>query len=408
MIVLKGLDDRLDNILRSTYYQMIYQEQVTEIAMVLAGYDAGQADMIRKTIGRKIQSELDELIPKLIQGFINYGKLSEEKAHTLAEAVQACGSYLFNKAHSVEYSLIAYQTAYLKANYPLQYMCALLNANNDDTDKIVKYINECKSMNIPIYPPDVKVGNMKFVIENNGIRIGLTCIKHINKIEIIPSDDIYELFTINKFDKTVKENLIKSGALDSYNHNRNQLYKIAFNIQREIDLTEEKISKFYDKIDAKTAEIAKSKAGTQKVALLQRQIERLKNNITETSNRLKELKDNQCNKVSDYAQDEIETLGFTLRDEYEAYNTGSYSIYNVNKTIKQIILGKLINFKKIKDKRGRDMAFAKIIPYKCNEPIDCVMFSNYYKELKNGVYGFVIREKNQLVGVEEAKKNRLQ
>ena len=183
-IVLHGLDDRLDKILEDTYYQLIYQEQVTAIAVQLAGWSEGEADSIRKTIGRKIQKELDALIPRLVSDFISHG-MKENSAKTLASAIQACGSYSFNKAHSYEYGLIAYQTAYLKANYPVEYMCSLLNANMDNTDDVIKYIEECKKMGIKVLPPSVKSANLKFIPENGAIRFGLSCIKGINNINII-------------------------------------------------------------------------------------------------------------------------------------------------------------------------------------------------------------------------------
>jgi len=338
-IVLHGIDDRLDKLLEDTHYQLIYQEQVMVICMQLAGYSLGEADKIRKTIGRKIQSELDKEIPKLKQGLLDNG-MKEESADTLCQAIQVCGSYSFNKclsgsmhltdeygrphkfnvcdmyfaikndkvkdyfpdgniyslsvdkdnnvrksrvksieysgirevyqistdngreimctdnhklpvlsngklvkkrldeitiadklmicvrrddyvystdseepyivyyedieciedvfetytysvemedephnyvlgngivsynSHAVEYGLISYQTAYLKANYPLQYMCSLLNGNIDSEDDVIKYINECKRMGIKILPPSVKPGKMRFAFEGESIGEG--------------------------------------------------------------------------------------------------------------------------------------------------------------------------------------------------------------------------------------------
>ena len=658
-IILHGLDPRLDEILADTYYQLIYQEQVTAIATKLAGWSEGEADGIRKTIGRKIQKELDLLIPRLIKDFISHG-MKEKSAKQLASAIQACGSYSFNKclagsekimrfnnckpltieemykicydkeyarktghrslrfkyrrhefgigysmdeentvignniikiefggirevfkvtlsngatvrctsnhkfptpkgilqlseiqvgdslyvikkekqlnygymvgegtnlpkagqigfqkkevaiskifenyrvdckrlkksceicgrsydgsrfelhhkdlnrnnsnlsnlqwlccschkkehyrigrrsvgyarryfeeckivsivpdgientysvemldephnfvlssgivscnSHSVEYGLIAYQTAYLKANYPVEYMCSLLNANIDTTEDVIPYINECKRMGIKILPPDVSKGNLKFVPENGAIRVGLSYIKGISNITVDYSDkgNLKNFFARNKYNKRVKEALVKSGALDCFNYTRAEQFAIALNIGEEVIAEERKIQTAKEKIRLKQEELAKSKEGTKKAGMLKNQIENQRKAIAKSESRIKVLQDSVDTNY-DEAQGEIEVLGFTFHDKYEKYDVEQYQIYNKELSIQQKILADVISIRKIKDKRGRDMAFISAVPY-MGTKTDFVMFASNYHELQEGIYAFVVAG-NKIVNV---------
>lgn len=405
-IVLHGLDPRLDEILADTYYQLIYQEQVTAIATKLAGWSEGEADGIRKTIGRKIQKELDLLIPRLIKDFINHG-MKEESAKQLASAIQACGSYSFNKAHSVEYGLIAYQTAYLKANYPVEYMCALLNANIDTTKDVIPYINECKRMGIKILPPDVSIGNLKFKPENGAIRIGLSYIKGINNITVdYNKGSLENFFCRNHYNKQVKEALIKAGALDCFNYSRAEQFAIAMDIGKEVISEQQRIDMANEKILAKEEEIAKSKQGAKKVALLKNQIENQQKVIAKAQERIKVLQDS-VDINYDEAQGEIDVLGFTFHDKYEKYDIDQYQIYSKDLTIQQHIICDIISVRKIKDKRGRDMAFVTAEPYLSTKQ-DFVMFANHYRSIDTmGIYAMVVLG-NQIIDLAFAQKNKVE
>lgn len=397
-IVLHGLDDRLDKILEDTYYQLIYQEQVTAIAVQLAGWSEGEADSIRKTIGRKIQKELDALIPRLVSDFISHG-MKEESAKTLASAIQACGSYSFNKAHSYEYGLIAYQTAYLKANYPVEYMCSLLNANMDNTDDVIKYIEECKKMGIKVLPPSVKSANLKFIPENGAIRFGLSCIKGINNINIIQADDINTFFMYNCYNKRINEALIKSGALDCFGLERGKLFNLAFDIDNEIKLEEAKINKCYDKIHEKSYELSCSKEGTKKVATLKNQIENQKKAMQKSRDKIKELQ--HCYDDFNEEQGEIEVLGFTFKDKFSQYAVEKYRVFNPDMYINQYILADIIEVRLHKDKRGRKMAFINAIPYmgtKTDFVVFASSFRDEYASLK-GVYVLEVSKGNQVTGI---------
>lgn len=402
-IVLHGLDPRLDEILADTYYQLIYQEQVTAIATKLAGWSEGEADGIRKTIGRKIQKELDLLIPRLIKDFISHG-MKEESAKQLASAIQACGSYSFNKSHSVEYGLIAYQTAYLKANYPVEYMCSLLNANIDTTEDVIPYINECKRMGIKILPPDVSIGNLKFKPENGAIRIGLSYIKGISNITVnyTSKGSLENFFCRNHYNKRIKEALIKAGALDCFNYTRAEQFAIAMDIGKEVTSEQDKIDKANIRILAKEQEIAKSKQGTKKVALLKNQIENQRKAIAKSKERIKTLL-SSVGTDYDEAQGEIDVLGFTFHDKYEKYDTTQYQVYNKELTIQQEIICDIISIRKIKDKRGRDMAFVTAIPYMGTKQ-DFVMFANHYHDdIDTGIYVMKVTG-NQVIDVAIAQK----
>lgn len=398
-IILKDIDPRLNEILKDTYYQLIYQEQVMIICMKLAGYSLGQADKVRKTIGRKIQSELDEMIPDLYQKFKDNG-VPEKGARDLAKAIEICGSYSFNKAHSVEYGLISYQTAYLKANYPLQYMCSLLNGNIDSEDDIIRYINECKSMGINILPPSVKVGNLRFIPEDGNIRMGLSYIKGINKLEYTYYKSLELFFTENKFNKRIKEALIKSGALDCFGVSRKDMLCMSMNIKEEIANVQNKIKVCKDKIISKNNEISLSKQGTKKVSTLHNQIANLQKSIEKYEGEINTLKSYGAD--YDEVQGEIDTLGFTFQDRFTGYDT-SYAIYNKDIQGYQTFICEVTDFKKHIDKNGNTMAFVQATPY-MNKSCDFVMFARQYKELDNGIYLMKVQKGNIIVDVAKAIK----
>lgn len=407
MISFANISPVLDEILKPTYGQLIYQEQVIEIAMKVAGYDAGRADVIRKTIGRKIKSELDSLIPELIDAFVGYGKLTRTNAETLASAIQACSSYCFNKSHSAEYGLICWQTAYLKANYPLEYMCSLLNGNIHDTEKAVVYINECKKMGIEILPPSVAVCNKEFILEGGKIRIGLAFIKGVNSIECEYEDDesLSSFLSHNNFNKRVRENLIKAGAMDCFKKSRGAMLAYALDISTEIDRMQNKIFKLYDSIDSKSMEYDKANKATKKAALLEKQINKSKADIEKLELDIKSSKSYMADVLDyDIEKGEIETLGFTFRDRYEGIKTEGMDSYNPNSMIIQYVLGEVLKFKSIKDKKGNTMAFVKVLTIDKKEA-ELVMFSKCYAKLsENKIYLFKIKNKTHLLSAVEVSK----
>jgi len=222
----------LQEILEETYGVIVYQEQVIFIAQALAGYSLGQADILRKAMGKKIPAVMKKEERNFIAGAKKNG-IPPELAQEVFSLIEPFAGYAFNKAHSVSYGLIAYRTAYLKANYPIEYMVALLNTYSDNMDKVRSAIAECRRLGIKVLPPDISKSHASFTIEkddenNSAIRFGLASIKNVGSspIEQILSgrdsegdfksiEDFCSRTDLRNINKKVLESLIKVGAFDS-------------------------------------------------------------------------------------------------------------------------------------------------------------------------------------------------
>ena len=216
----------LDEILKETHGIILYQEQVMSIAHKMAKFSLAQADILRKAMGGKNPDEMEKMKKIFIQG-LKTNKVSEKKAETLYNLILQFAQYGFNKSHSAAYALIAYQTAFLKAHYPVEFMAASLSADMDNTPKVVTFINECKDMGIEVLPPDINKGNREFNVSGNLIRFGLEAVKGVGSSAIDAILETREEGDFNAFtdfcsrsdsrrvNKKVIESLIKSGALDS-------------------------------------------------------------------------------------------------------------------------------------------------------------------------------------------------
>jgi DNA polymerase-3 subunit alpha len=174
------LDPRLRGILERSYGVITYQDDVMSVARELAGYSWLEADMLRKAMGKKIPEVMAAEKDKLMQGFAQYGKLSQSTADRLWQLIEPFAAYGFNKAHAASYGRVAYQTAYMKANYPVEYMSAVLTADAGDVDKISEIIHECERMGIEVLPPDINESFADFSVVpgRQTIRFGLTTIKN--------------------------------------------------------------------------------------------------------------------------------------------------------------------------------------------------------------------------------------
>ncbi|MEX0930687.1 MAG: DNA polymerase III subunit alpha [Candidatus Paceibacterota bacterium] len=174
------LDPRLEKILDRSYGVLTYQDDVLMIARELAGYSWLEADMLRKAMGKKIPKVMEAEKQKLLDGFRDHGKLSSAHAEKLWKLIEPFAAYGFNKAHAASYGRVAYQTAYMKANYPVEYMSAVLTADSGDTEKISEIIHECSRMHIEVLPPDINESFADFSVVPNtqNIRFGLTTIKN--------------------------------------------------------------------------------------------------------------------------------------------------------------------------------------------------------------------------------------
>ena len=229
----KYLHPRLEPILKKTYGIGVYQEQMMKIATDLAGYTLPEADTLRKAIGKKIKSLLDEQGEKLVDGMIKSG-IDKKTAEKIWELFPPFARYGFNRSHAVCYALIGYQTAYLKANYPVEFMATLLNNNSGEVERVSFLIEEANKMKIDVLPPDVNNSLSLFVPEEKNIRFGLLAIKNVGAVitEVIVDErlrngqflDLSDFISrINHKDLNKKslESLIKSGALDSLGVERN-------------------------------------------------------------------------------------------------------------------------------------------------------------------------------------------
>ncbi|HEU4810894.1 MAG TPA: DNA polymerase III subunit alpha, partial [Nocardioides sp.] len=232
------LADALEEVLGETYGLIVYQEQVMAIAQQLAGYTLGQADLLRRAMGKKKKEELDKQFETFSAGMRDRG-FSPGSIKALWDTLLPFSDYAFNKAHSAAYGMVSYWTAYLKANYPAEYMAALLTSVKDDKDKSAIYLNECRRMKIQVLPPDVNESSSNFTPVGNDVRFGLTAVRNVgaNVVEKIVAARTekgrYEHFNdfMEKVDplvcnKRVIESLAKAGAFDEMKHRRRALVAI--------------------------------------------------------------------------------------------------------------------------------------------------------------------------------------
>lgn len=233
-----ALSEALEDILGETYGLIVYQEQVMAIAQKLAGYSLGEADILRRAMGKKKKAEMDKQFSKFEAGMLEKG-FPKDAISTLWEILVPFSSYAFNKSHSAAYGLVSYWTAYLKANYPTEYMAALLTSIGDKKDKISLYLRECRHMQITVLPPDVNASQANFTPVGNDIRFGLGAIRNVGTnvvAGIIKAREEKGKFTsfqdfLNKVpqevcNKKTIESLIQAGAFDDLGHSRQALFTI--------------------------------------------------------------------------------------------------------------------------------------------------------------------------------------
>ncbi len=224
----------LEDILADTYGVIVYQEQAMQIASRIGGFSKGEADNLRKIISKKKVSELPKIKEEFIKRALAKG-FDGTKAEKLFEKIEKFGEYGFNKSHSAAYALVAYQTAYLKAYYPAEFICSLMNIEIDKSERIVIYINECKKKSIEVLPPDINKSGEKFTVDKDGkIIFGLTAIKNVGRAAVLDileerkkgdfKDflDFLKRVSVRKINKSVIESLIKSGAMDVLGGHRGQ------------------------------------------------------------------------------------------------------------------------------------------------------------------------------------------
>lgn len=248
------LTPELENITRKTYGILIYQEQVMEISKQLAGYSAGEADILRKAIGKKKEEIMRPALIELERRLIEQGQ-SEEIAKKIIAMIEPFVGYGFNRSHAACYAFIAYQTAYFKHYYPVEFMAALMTIFGDKEEKVINYINESKRMGIRILPPDINTSDLGFKIEEGAIRFGLLSIKGVGEKvipELLERRPFATLDDMLKLPKMImKKNIISvlahCGALDEIGAdkgNRIEILQYMYNIRGDKDDLSEEIKSF--------------------------------------------------------------------------------------------------------------------------------------------------------------------
>jgi DNA polymerase-3 subunit alpha len=214
-------------ILEETYGVIVYQEQVMRIAVSLCGYTMGQSDELRRAMGKKKPEEMAKHRKRWVDGALEVGGMPGNEAEKLFDDVEVFAGYAFNKSHSAAYGLLTYQTAYMKAHHPVEFMAALLSTDRDNTDKVVKYINEARSMGIDVLPPDVNESDVDFAVSEGRIRFGMGAVKGVGESAVRgvlaaredgPFTSIFdfaERIDLKRINKKVMEALVQCGAFDS-------------------------------------------------------------------------------------------------------------------------------------------------------------------------------------------------
>ncbi|MDD3020976.1 MAG: DNA polymerase III subunit alpha [Alphaproteobacteria bacterium] len=231
------LHPKLQTILEETYGIMVYQEQVMQAAQILSGYTLGGADLLRRAMGKKIKEEMDQQRAMFVEGAGIHSNVKPERAAEIFVQIEKFAGYGFNKSHAAAYALVAYQTAWLKANYPVEFMAAIMTLDMGNTDKLAVFRQALQQMDIPLLLPDVNKSGAEFLVENNCVRYALAAVKGVGTqamLSLIAErdkngpfkdlEDFLKRMDARSLNKKQFENLVAAGALDSIHPNRAQLY----------------------------------------------------------------------------------------------------------------------------------------------------------------------------------------
>jgi len=366
------LHPKLEPILRETYGVIVYQEQVIEIASEIGGLSLSQADLLRRAMGKKDKELMARQKKEFVENAVTKN-IERKIAAEIFDLIEKFASYGFNKSHSVAYSVLAYQTAYLKAHYPAEYMAATLSSEMDNTDKIVVLIDECRKLGIDVLPPDVNESGVSFVVTPKGIRFGLSAIKNVGTgaVEQIVKarsekgrfKDIFDFCVrvdLRLANKKTIEGLIQSGAFDSLHSNRAQIFG---NVEAAMSYGQN----------------------------LQEQIEKGQSNLFDLGG-AKVINRPMFRSVTDWPETEKLSrekivLGFYVsghpllkyRDEIDGLSTaklGEADSVKPNSTLH--VCGIIADIKKKIDKRNRTMAFITIEDF--TGKADCIVFADAFQK----------------------------
>jgi DNA polymerase-3 subunit alpha len=231
------LHEKLTHVVEDTYGIIIYQEQVLQIAQVLAGYSLGEADLLRRAMGKKIQAEMDAQKQRFVEGSVANG-VDKRQAENIFELVNKFAGYGFNKAHSAAYGVVAYQTAWLKANHPVEFLAASMSLDRGNTDKLLVFKREADRMEVPVNPPCVNRSGVDFSVKDGAIQYSLAALKNVGEhavehiVEVREEGgpfkslgDFARRIDPRQINKRALESIAKAGGFDELNANRAQVLK---------------------------------------------------------------------------------------------------------------------------------------------------------------------------------------
>jgi DNA polymerase-3 subunit alpha len=405
------LHPKLESILKETYGVIVYQEQVIKIASEIGGLSLAQADLLRRAMGKKDKELMSKQKKEFVESAVEK-QVEHKVAAEIFDLIEKFASYGFNKSHSVAYSVLAYQTAYLKAHYPAEYMAATLSSEMDNTDKIVVLIDECRKLGIDVLAPDVNESGVNFVVMPKGIRFGLSAIKNVGvgAVEQIVKarsekgrfKDIFDFCVrvdLRLANKKTLEGLIQAGAFDSLHGNRAQLFS---NVEAAIsygqDMQEQIIkgqSNLFDLGGAKLFHRPMLRTVTDWVEIEKLSREKSVLGFYVSGHPLLKYRD------------EIEGLATAKLDEAQ--------LVKPNSIVR--VCGIISDIKKKIDKRGKTMAFVTIEDF--TGKADCIVFADAFQKyiafLQVGSIVMMTGKNdgneeaikvivNEIIGIEEVRK----
>ena len=374
------IHERLSEVLKDTYGVLLYQEQAMQIVQAIAGYDLGKADVFRRAIGRKIPEVMAKLIPQFVKDGEANG-VDESTMNKLAEWLTNAAAYQFNKSHSAAYGFTCWQTAYLKAHYPMEYLCAYLNAyTGDSQEDLLPYIHDVREHNIDIIPPDIRANTCKWeIVTKDNKKYLRTAINYIYGVGDIP----VPVENLWKLPKNKVENLIKAGACDHLGSRQTLLETLYTSgqiakLDKQMATANERKEKYQEiKNNAKEGSKKYQEADT-KITKYGKQywdIYEKKDKIMKTVNH-------------DYniTAGEIEVLGMNFVDVFKNYDTSKFQEPDFEDESDRIVLGIVRHIKHWQQKNGKPMMFFTLeTPSK--KSYDLVMFNSVYYPLEmNNVY----------------------
>jgi len=379
-------DKSLIETLQPTYGVIVYQEQVMKVAQIIGGFSLGKADILRRAMGKKKIKEMDRMKIEFIEGAVKKG-FTTKKAEDIFEMLVPFAGYGFNKSHAAAYSVIAYKTAYLKANYPAEFMAANLTNEINTPDKMTLYINETKSMGLNILPPNINLSYKNFAVANGDIIYGLVGVKNVGAAaveEIIKARkengdytsffDFLEKVDLKSVNRKVLESLINCGAFDSFQDNRATLIQ---NMEKALD--------FVTKIKAQSmfgqTSLFDSNDESALPSFEMEKIEELP--VLELLNNEKELLGYYFSghPMDKYKQIWQKSVTLSLKHSEKAMPDRKYTV-----------MGTITNSRVITTKRGQQMAFLQIEDFEGS--IELILFPKIWEEKNiylgvDSIVGFV-------------------